>query len=206
MASAGAGIRIFRTYIRFENMLDQPKAHRKKVRASLDEAKRSGHSVLYDDVHVFPVCEYSMTNPRLIRIAGPTEDEFLKPQSSYEVVFRNGGERYSWRFYFCIDFKTRPEPAALGVLPLSSGKLAPAIFVPTPRRLYISQKPSDGRYQRAGFDLSQLATADDLFSNPRFIAIQDERGIRTAAAVVGKNAMMSSGNAVVSLEGEIYEV
>ncbi|MFH0889532.1 MAG: hypothetical protein V1836_00100 [Candidatus Aenigmatarchaeota archaeon] len=205
MKSQEDGIRVYASHVNFSKIMDQPKSHRKRILAAFEDAKKAGYSEIYDDVLMLPVIGYSRRDTDEIMVIG-TENKTLKPEASYEIICSRKGAEERWHFYFCIDVETKPEPIGFGMTPLSSGKVAATFSVPMPRRLYISRTPSGGRYQSTGFDMNHLYQADELFSKPRFIAIQEETKKLVVASVFGKHDMMNPGGALMSIDGDIYEV
>ncbi len=206
MKSQQNGVRVYSSHVNFSRIADQPKSHRKRLLSAFEDARKTGFSEVYEDVLMLPVLGYSKRDTGEIMVIGATENRSFKPEASYELVCSRKGVEERWRFYFCIDIETKPGPIGLSITQLSSGKAAPTISVPMPRRLYVSRNPAYGRYQSAGFDLNHIYQAEELLSKSRFMAVQDELNKPVVASVFNKNDMMNVGGALMSIDGDIYEV
>ncbi len=215
---------LFENWAKVESVYGMPKRSRQTLLAACDAARANGQAS-YGDAVIFKVTAENGTRPRAIRVIGYPEERELQVLCYAKLACQVGGEKRWWKVYFGLDHKTKPhqpfiDPSFLPnahVDPFLAGLNLEVRAEVTPRRLFIVSSANPYHYQAAGFEMDDLAEAEQILAKPRFVAVQRERVkiegngskplyMELVADIVGKNQLLSIGSALIGHAGEIQEL
>ncbi|MBI4167982.1 MAG: hypothetical protein HY515_03430 [Candidatus Aenigmarchaeota archaeon] len=211
---------ISRNYANVVRVSDMPRRERKTLQAAYRDAAANGgkaiHDIRYafrigdpfhemDRLYLFPVRESRIRAAGRLVLKGPLGEQMLMPQLSAEIVYSDNGVRKSYTMYFCINPRTKQREPFIEPLIEAPGFIP--VVVTTPRMLYVKSSAGNGGVQFAGFDMTDLPGAEWILSNPQVIGVEiSDTGEELLSEVARKGTVLRMGSALVTLNGELFEV